>query len=188
MRTSFFAFFALGGLIASTAASPVAAAAVEKRQDLSLASDVISSLVVTVKASTATINSTLSGLDATTAAADTTVVSAVTGAITDITNAVNSAIGQLTTSSKRDLVTRQDLSSLTTTLELLLEEVFGTLSNAISILGLTSLLGFLSPLVTALANLILALVPVVNDLLTVVRELLDSLLIGLGTGLAGLAL
>jgi len=195
MKTSFFSLFALTGLFASSCvASPVAnAVAVEKRQS-DAALSIVTDLLSTIQGFDATINSTIAGVSPSSSADDQAAASTtVNGIITEITDAVNSAIAsvQAIPVSKRDnLAVRQTATptEITLVLEEILEELSNTLNGVIASLGLTSLLGFLTPLTTALGGLIAALEVVVDDLLAVVEELLNGILTGLSVALDGLVL
>jgi len=195
MKTSFISLFALAGLFASSiVASPLSTVAVEKRQS-DAALSIVTGLLTTIQGFDATINSTTAGIssdstDDEKAAASTTVNSQVSS----ITDAINSAIVSVqaipTTTKRGDLAVRQSASptAIALAIESILLDLSGTLNGVIASLGLTSLLGFLTPLTTALSGLIAALEVVVDDLLAVVEELLNGILTGLIIALAGLVL
>jgi len=190
----FFTLFTLGGLAATAIASPVAApnTGIAKRSNTD-ALNILDNLFTTIQGYTGTINSTTAGLTSQSTAADNATAShTVNTAVSDITTAINSAIADVKTLStrKRGVVARQDASptDIALVIEEILEELSGTLNNVISALGLTSLLGFTTPLTTALSGLVSALEVVVDDLLAVVKELLDGILSGLSDALAGLTL
>lgn len=197
MKTSFVSLFAITGFFATSClASPVSpVVAVEKRQS-DQALSIVTGLLSTIQGYDATINSTIATITSTSTDDEKSAASAkVNGAVSDITAAINSAITStkaIPTTKKRDdgLVIRQSATptQIALALEEILEELSNTLNGVISALGLTSLLGFLTPLTTALSGLIAALEVVVDDLLAVVEELLNGILTGLSLALAGLTL
>jgi len=196
MRTSFFTLFALGGLFASSIASPIASSAdIEKRQTGPTAALVLlDDLFATIQTYTGTINSTVAGINSESTAAEKASASAIVNqAVSGITASVaNSAVsaGSLSAVKARALQGRQATSTtaIAAAIEMILLELSGTLNGVIAALGLTSLLGFLTPLTTALSQLIAALEVVVDDLLVIVEELLNGILTGLSLALAGLVL
>jgi len=196
MKTSFISLFALGGLFASSCiASPVSSVAVEKRQSDDAALTIVQDLLTTIQGFDATINSTTASINTESTDDEKTAASAIVNSgVSNITDAINSAITSVNaipaTKKRDDLAVRQSASAteIAEVLESILEELSGTLNGVISSLGLTSLLGFLTPLTTALSQLIAALEVVVDDLLAVVEELLNGILTGLSIALAGLTL
>jgi len=112
----------------------------------------------------------------------------VNNAVSEITNLINAATASVPAPAKRLQVRQISPAAIAEFIGLILLELSGTLNNVIAVLGLASLLGFLSPLTTGLSGLILSLELVVDGLLAVVTVLLDGILTGLSVALAGLTL
>ncbi|KAE8445203.1 hypothetical protein EG329_013575 [Mollisiaceae sp. DMI_Dod_QoI] len=194
MKFSLLKPFAIGGLLTSAIANPVAV-----RQESS-ALTILTGLFTTVQTHTGAINATLATLGVDPAAALASIGTELTG-LTSAISAATTSIKGLTPVSRRsdisailstEIQPRQlDLATLAligAEVSLILVEVFATISSAVAVLGLTGLLSFLNPLTGSLGGLILAVEVLVDLLLLDVTVLLDTLLTGLGLALGGLTL
>jgi len=191
MKSFFVAAVCFFSIFTSVLAGPVAvprnAAVSEKRQyDAELS--ILNGLFSQIQTYTGQINATVAALpadadDATKAAAS----AQVNSAVSEITGLITAATASVPAASL--LRTRQvSAATIAELIGMILLELSGTLNSVIAALGLTSLLGFLTPLTLSLSGLILALELVVDNLLAVVEELLDGILTGLSIALAGLTL
>ncbi|KAI1354768.1 hypothetical protein F5Y01DRAFT_272692 [Xylaria sp. FL0043] len=182
----FLAFFALGGLLTSAFASPVAvSSSVEKRQDYDALEATLTTLFADIQKQTAIINSTVDAVPENPTDADATADAAAIApqlqTITDLLTAVNGTIV------KRAVVeARFGKPDLFKTLSLIIFELLFTVKKILFKLGLGKVVIYLTPLVLALKSLVFSLDLVVGGVLLAVGPTVNELLKAVGLALIGL--
>ncbi|KAI0515110.1 hypothetical protein F5B22DRAFT_202654 [Xylaria bambusicola] len=181
-----FTIFAIGGLITSAIANPIAVSeSLEKRQDYEALGASLTTLLANIQEQTAIINSTLDAVpenptDAQ-ATADASQIAPQLQAITDLLTAAN------TTVVKRALVeARFGKPDLFKTLSIIIFEVLFTVKKILYKLGLAKVVHYLTPLAFALKGLVFSLDHVVGGVLLAVGGITNELLKAVGLALIGL--
>ncbi|KAI8945058.1 hypothetical protein F4801DRAFT_594451 [Xylaria longipes] len=191
MKAALLTFFAIGGFIASSIASPTAVSdSVAKRQGddgLAELGASLETLLSNIQAQTAIINSTLGSVPDTPtdaeATADAEQIAPQLQAITDLLTNADSAI----VATKRVLVeARYGKPDLFKTVSLILYELLFTVKVVLFKLGLGKVVIYLTPLVLSLKGLLFKLDLVVGGVLLAVGALANELLKAVGVALIAL--
>ncbi|RYC64085.1 hypothetical protein CHU98_g2110 [Xylaria longipes] len=191
MKAALLTFFAIGGFIASSIASPTAVSdSVAKRQGddgLAELGASLETLLSNIQAQTAIINSTLESVPDTPtdteATTDAEQIAPQLQAITDLLTNADSAI----VTTKRALVeARYSKPGLFKTVSLILYELLFTVKVVLFKLGLGKVVIYLTPLVLSLKGLLFKLDLVVGGVLLAVGALANELLKAVGVALIAL--